>query len=80
LPLFRRLRAATVRRQKTRAALTTAYAAGLRASEAVGLKVGDVDSGSGENPVLAATFFSALASGHFEIPGLRAADGRAGGG
>ena len=30
---------------KTRAALTTAYAAGLRASEAVGLKVGDVDSG-----------------------------------
>jgi hypothetical protein len=30
---------------KTRAALTTAYAAGLRASEAVGLKLGDVDSG-----------------------------------
>jgi len=30
---------------KTRAALTTAYAAGLRASEAVELKVGDVDSG-----------------------------------
>ena len=30
---------------KTRAALTTAYAAGLRASEAVGLKVADVDSG-----------------------------------
>jgi site-specific recombinase XerD len=30
---------------KTRAALTTAYAAGLRASESVGLKVGDVDSG-----------------------------------
>ena len=30
---------------KTRAALTTAYAAGLRASEAVGLKVGDIDSG-----------------------------------
>ncbi len=30
---------------KTRAALTTAYAARLRASEAVGLKVGDVDSG-----------------------------------
>ena len=30
---------------KTRAALTTAYAAGLRASEAVSLKVGDVDSG-----------------------------------
>src|SRR5882724_2598307 len=30
---------------KTRAALTTAYAAGLRAFEAVGLKVGDVDSG-----------------------------------
>ena len=29
---------------KTRAALTTAYAAGLRASETVGLKVGDVDS------------------------------------
>jgi len=29
---------------KTRVALTTAYAAGLRASEAVGLKVGDVDS------------------------------------
>jgi site-specific recombinase XerD len=30
---------------KTRAALTTTYAAGLRASEAVGLKVGEVDSG-----------------------------------
>lgn len=30
---------------KTRAALTTAYAAGLRASETVGLKVGNVDSG-----------------------------------
>jgi site-specific recombinase XerD len=30
---------------KTRAALTTAYAAGLRASETVGLKVSDVDSG-----------------------------------
>ncbi|MBA3519637.1 MAG: site-specific integrase [Rhizobiales bacterium] len=30
---------------KTRAALTTAYAAGLRASEAVGLKVGNIDSG-----------------------------------
>ena len=30
---------------KSRAALTTAYAAGLRASEAVGLKVGDIDSG-----------------------------------
>src|SRR3979411_291545 len=30
---------------KPRAALTTAYAAGLRASEAVGLRVGDVDSG-----------------------------------
>jgi integrase/recombinase XerD len=30
---------------KTRTALTTAYAAGLRASETVGLKVGDVDSG-----------------------------------
>ena len=30
---------------KTRAALTTAYSAGLRASEAVALKVGDVDSG-----------------------------------
>jgi integrase/recombinase XerD len=29
---------------KTRAALTTAYAAGLRASEAVGLKINDVDS------------------------------------
>src|SRR5580693_4538737 len=29
---------------KTRAALTTAYAAGLRASETVGLKVGDIDS------------------------------------
>lgn len=30
---------------KTRAALTTAYAAGLRASEAVGLKLADIDSG-----------------------------------
>src|SRR3979490_645345 len=30
---------------KTRAALTTAYAAGLRASETVGLKVADIDSG-----------------------------------
>ena len=30
---------------KTRAALTTAYAAGLRASEAVGLKVADIDGG-----------------------------------
>ena len=30
---------------KTRAALTTAYAAGLRASEAVSLQVGDIDSG-----------------------------------
>jgi integrase/recombinase XerD len=30
---------------KTRAALTTAYAAGLRASEAVGVKVADIDSG-----------------------------------
>lgn len=30
---------------KTRAALTTAYAAGLRASETVGLKVGDIDNG-----------------------------------
>ena len=30
---------------KTRAALTTAYAAGLRASEAVGLKISDIDSG-----------------------------------
>ncbi len=30
---------------KTRAALTTAYAAGLRASEAIGLKVGNIDSG-----------------------------------
>jgi len=29
---------------KTRTALTTAYAAGLRASETVGLKVGDIDS------------------------------------
>ena len=29
---------------KTRAALTTAYAAGLRASEVVGLKVGNIDS------------------------------------
>ncbi len=32
---------------KTRAALTTAYAAGLRASETVGLKVGNIDSGRG---------------------------------
>lgn len=32
---------------KTRTALTTAYAAGLRASEAVGLKVGNIDSGRG---------------------------------
>ena len=30
---------------KTRAALTTAYAAGVRASETVGLKIGDIDSG-----------------------------------
>ena len=30
---------------KSRTALTTAYAAGLRASEAVRLKVGDIDSG-----------------------------------
>ncbi|MBA3580660.1 MAG: site-specific integrase [Gemmatimonadaceae bacterium] len=30
---------------KTRAALTTAYAAGLRASEAVGIKLADVDAG-----------------------------------
>jgi site-specific recombinase XerD len=30
---------------KTRVVLTTAYAAGLRASEAVGLKVADIDSG-----------------------------------
>jgi integrase/recombinase XerD len=30
---------------KTRAALTTAYAAGLRAAEAVSLKVADIDSG-----------------------------------
>jgi integrase/recombinase XerD len=30
---------------KRRAALTTAYAAGLRASEAVGLKIMDIDSG-----------------------------------
>ena len=29
---------------KSRAALTTAYAAGLRASEAVSLKVGNIDS------------------------------------
>jgi integrase/recombinase XerD len=29
---------------KTRAALTTAYAAGLRVSEAVSLKVSDIDS------------------------------------
>jgi site-specific recombinase XerD len=29
---------------KTRVALTTAYAAGLRASEAVGLKVANIDS------------------------------------
>src|SRR6185437_8519358 len=34
-----------VRSLKTRAALTTAYAAGLRASEAVGLKIADIDSG-----------------------------------
>jgi len=34
-----------VPRLKTRVALTTAYAAGLRASEAVGLKVADIDSG-----------------------------------
>ncbi|TGV96567.1 site-specific integrase, partial [Mesorhizobium sp. M2E.F.Ca.ET.154.01.1.1] len=32
---------------KMRTALTTAYAAGLRASETVGLKVGDIDSGRG---------------------------------
>jgi len=32
---------------KTRTALTTAYAAGLRASETVGLKVADIDSGRG---------------------------------
>ena len=32
---------------KTRSALTTAYAAGLRASETVGLKVGDIDSERG---------------------------------
>lgn len=32
---------------KTRTALTTAYAAGLRASEAVGLKVSDIDSERG---------------------------------
>lgn len=30
---------------KTRAALTTAYAAGLRASEAVGIKLADIDGG-----------------------------------
>jgi len=29
---------------KSRAALTTAYAAGLRASEAVSLKIADIDS------------------------------------
>jgi site-specific recombinase XerD len=32
---------------KTRTALATAYAAGLRGSETVGLKVGDIDSGRG---------------------------------
>jgi integrase len=32
---------------KTRTALTTAYAAGLRASETVGLEVGDIDSERG---------------------------------
>lgn len=32
---------------KTRTALTTAYASGLRASEVVGLKVGNIDSGRG---------------------------------
>ena len=32
---------------KTRTALTTAYAAGLRAAEAVGLKVGNIDSERG---------------------------------
>jgi integrase len=32
---------------KTRTALTTAYAAGLRASEVVGLKIGDIDSERG---------------------------------
>lgn len=32
---------------KTRTALTTAYAAGLRGSETVGQKVGDIDSGRG---------------------------------
>ncbi len=30
---------------KTRAALTTAYAAGLRASEAIGIKIADIDAG-----------------------------------
>ena len=35
---------------KTRTALTTAYAAGLRVSEAVGLKVGDIDSGADGHP------------------------------
>ncbi len=30
---------------KARAALTTAYAAGLRVSEVIGLRVGDIDSG-----------------------------------
>lgn len=32
---------------RTRTALTTAYAAGLRASEAVGLEIGNIDSGRG---------------------------------
>ena len=35
---------------KTRAALTTAYAAGLRASEAVGIKLADIDSGADGDP------------------------------
>ena len=32
---------------RNRAALTTAYAAGLRASEVAGLRVADIDSGRG---------------------------------
>ena len=35
---------AAIRNVKHRAALTTAYAAGLRVSEVVGLRVGDIDS------------------------------------
>ena len=40
-----RLSLSALWQQKTRAALTTAYAAGLRASEVVGLKLADIDSG-----------------------------------